>query len=294
MKIQSLSIMPPSKRCINNCKFCVSGMHESQYTNNFNENLPFYDLYMKDYTRRLEFARDNGCNTVMITGNCEPQQDRGFIKTFGMINNSLVSPFRNIEIQTTGVMLDDSYLRFLRNFAGISTISLSICSFSSDINAEITGMPKPHKVQIGWLCQAIKKYDFNLRLSINLTSEFSSQSAETIISNAKALCADQVTFRVLYVNNVNTEQGKWVAEHSISDISLANIHAYIKQFTPIGVLSHGAIKYSVDGMSIVIDSDCMSQELHGISERVEDYKYLILRENCKLYSRWDDPASLIF
>ena len=25
-----------------------------------------------------------------------------------------------------------------------------------------------------------------------------------------------------------------------------------------------------------------------------EYKYLILRPNCKLYSQWDDPASLIF
>lgn len=26
----------------------------------------------------------------------------------------------------------------------------------------------------------------------------------------------------------------------------------------------------------------------------ENYKYLILRPDCKLYSAWDDPASLIF
>lgn len=26
----------------------------------------------------------------------------------------------------------------------------------------------------------------------------------------------------------------------------------------------------------------------------DTYKYLILQPNCKLYSRWDDPASLIF
>ena len=58
----------------------------------------------------------------------------------------------------------------------------------------------------------------------------------------------------------------------------------------LGVLPHGAIKYSLDGLCVVIDSDCMDT-----TERTgEDYKYLILQPDCKLYSLWDDPASLIF
>lgn len=55
-------------------------------------------------------------------------------------------------------------------------------------------------------------------------------------------------------------------------------------------IPHGAIKYSVDGMCIVIDVDCMDKA----EKTEEDYKYLILRPNCKLYSQWDDPSSLIF
>ena len=35
-----------------------------------------------DYLKRMEFARDNGCNTVMITGTSEPQQNKDFLSFF--------------------------------------------------------------------------------------------------------------------------------------------------------------------------------------------------------------------
>ena len=67
------------QKCINDCQFCVSKMHTDQYKNQMDDNLPFFDLYLKDYLERLEFARHNGCNTVMLTGNSEPQQNRKFL-----------------------------------------------------------------------------------------------------------------------------------------------------------------------------------------------------------------------
>ena len=82
MNIQSLSIVVPNRRCINNCAFCVSKMHCGEFPNQMDDNGAFYDLYERDYMRRLEFARDNGCNTVMLTGNSEPQQNRQFLQHF--------------------------------------------------------------------------------------------------------------------------------------------------------------------------------------------------------------------
>jgi len=41
-------------------------------------------------------------------------------------------------------------------------------------------------------------------------------------------------------------------------------------------------------MSTVVDDDCMSKET------TKALKYVILRENGKLYSQWDDKGSLIF
>ena len=94
MVIQSLSVVVPGKKCVNQCDFCVASMREEPYKDQLDENGAFYDLYINDYKKRLEFARDNGCNTVMLTGNCEPQQNRAFLKTFGLLNQSLSKPFR--------------------------------------------------------------------------------------------------------------------------------------------------------------------------------------------------------
>jgi hypothetical protein len=41
-------------------------------------------------------------------------------------------------------------------------------------------------------------------------------------------------------------------------------------------------------MAVVFDKDCMAKG------SMEDFKYLVVRPNGKLYSSWDDPASLIF
>ena len=38
--IQSLSIVVPNRKCINNCAFCVSKMYPDEYRNQMDENLP--------------------------------------------------------------------------------------------------------------------------------------------------------------------------------------------------------------------------------------------------------------
>ena len=48
MNIQSLSVVVPNKSCVNNCAFCVSKMHCDSYKNQMDDNLPFFDLYLKD------------------------------------------------------------------------------------------------------------------------------------------------------------------------------------------------------------------------------------------------------
>jgi hypothetical protein len=289
MKIQSLSIVVPNKKCINNCAFCVAKMQTEDYKNQMDVNLPFYDLYQADYAKRLEFARDNGCNTIILTGNSEPQQNRHFLQMFGTMNANLSNPFRWIELQTTGVLLDEPYLRFLRNHVGVSTISLSISSFDDKQNREYLNAPELLYNNIAELCASIKKYDFNLRLSINLTDAFNKYSARSIFSKAKQLGADQVTFRVLYSSGLDTPQDVWIGNHQASEELVIAIKMFVEAHgKPLEKLEFGAIKYSVDEVSTVIDDDCMSKELKDVA------KYLILRENCKLYSQWDDKGSLVF
>lgn len=293
MKIQSLSVVVPNKQCVNNCKFCVSKMHCDTYKNQMSDNLPFFDLYLKDYIKRLEFARDNGCNTVMITGNSEPQQNRKFLTYFGMMLQLMKNPFRWIEMQTTGVMLDQNYLRFLRNHVGVNLISLSISSFDNLNNNTIIGTPSLYFINLEELCKEIKRYDFALRLSLNMTTDFSlySECPQMLFEKCNDFHADQVTLRYLYSSGQDTSQDKWISENGMQLHDVMKIQNYIKNTgKTLGVLPHGSIKYSIDGLSTVVDTDCMDK-----GEKVdENYKYLILQPNCKLYSQWDDPASLIF
>lgn len=53
-------------------------------------------------------------------------------------------------------------------------------------------------------------------------------------------------------------------------------------------LSFGSRKYSVNGISTVIDENCMGKDAD------DNLKYLIIRENAKIYTQWDDSGSLIF
>lgn len=292
MKIQSLSVVVPNKKCLNNCKFCVAHMHEEPYKNQMDENYPFYDLYEEDYLKRLEFARDNGCNTIMLTGNSEPQQNRSFLAKFGTLNRSLAQPFRWIEMQTTGIMIDDGYLRFLRNQVGVSTISVSLSALDDEVNREYNGTLEKFKVDIQNLCSEIKRYDFNLRLSLNLTDWYENNypDIEELFKDCKEKYkADQITFRVLYTSDDNTEQDKWIEKHHCTEKYVTRIFEYIRNNgEPLEILPFGATKYSLNGMGVVVDDDCMNKELK------DTYKYLILRQNCKLYSKWDDMASLIF
>lgn len=289
MNVQSLSVVVPNNNCINNCKFCVSHMHPENYKNQMDDNLPFFDLYLKDYLKRLDFAQRNGCNTVMLTGNSEPQQNRKFLTYFGLFMQLMKNPFDWIEMQTTGALLDNNYLRFLRNHVGVNIISLSVSSFDQFQNQEIIGCPV--QINLEELCKNIKKYDFTLRLSLNLSDAFNDYSPEELFSTCyEEFLADQITLRVLYSNSNDTPQSKWVSQHAMNSSKINEINSFIKTYgTVLGKLPYGATKYSYNDMSIVLDDDCMGKRNDN-----DAYKYLILRPDCKLYSSWDDKASLIF
>lgn len=292
MSVQSLSVVVPAKKCINDCKFCVSKMVEDNgdYENALKTDNIYYNLYEKDFKDRLRFAKEKGCNTIVLTGNAEPQQNKEFLRNFGSINQSLDNPFSKIELQTTGVLLDSDYLYMLRNHVGVTTISLSISSFDEYEN--IVNMSKKDSVKMlsfDKLAKEIKVKRFNLRLSLNLTSYFDDTDPFFIFAKAKELGADQITFRVLYESDKGGDINKWIKENRAKEETVENIKSYIrKKGRKLEKLDFGYTKYSVHEIGTVLDDDCMS------SEAKEDIKYYILRPNCKLYTKWDDKGSLIY
>lgn len=296
MNIQSLSVCVPAG-CPNNCKFCVAKMHQEPYENQIEKNRRFRDLYKTDFMERLQFCRDNGCNVAILTGNGEPLANINFLDDFAEWNKQIKNPFHWIEIQTSGVTLDEEKLRYLRNTVRVSTISLSISSFDNEINKNYNGTPENLTVDITKLCAMIKKYDFNLRLSLNMTDSFEDvihsdwcqYNPNHIFDKCKELGVNQITFRKFYDSGLNTEQDKWIQKHKASDTCFEEINKHIKKNgRELEVLPFGAIRYSVNGMSVVVDDDCMNSEVK------KDIKYMVLRPNCKLYTKWDDEGSIMF
>lgn len=64
--------------------------------NQMNENLPFYDLYLEDYIRRMVYAKENDANIMMITGDIEPLQNRHFLQTLAILNR-YVLPQKDVQ-----------------------------------------------------------------------------------------------------------------------------------------------------------------------------------------------------
>ena len=294
MRIQSASLDVPG-HCPNNCKFCVS---EASGSSTMLKNAFIKGDYKhanwieKEFEDRLEYLRDSGINTLVLTGTgSEPHLNSTYLEAFARVNNNLRSRFKHIEIQTSGVMFNEDTMDCLQSKVGIKTISLSLSSFASPKNAELNGTPETHKVNIPKLCKTIKEHGFNLRLSLNMNRPGFSMLKEfkDYFKIAKELGADQITFRKLYSTKGKSSKNKWIEENSMPDEWWDDLEKYIgKKGRVLNVLPFGAIKYSIHELSTVIDKDCMSKG------NKKDIKYLILRRNCKLYSEWDDPASLVF
>ena len=118
-----------------------------------------------------------------------------------------------------------------------------------------------------------------------------------IVSEKATFVADrnnQITFRVLYESEVDDKFGvnEWIRQHRVKTDFVARTNLYIiENGRRLERLPFGAWRYSVDGMSVVVDDDCMSTEEKDETELV---KYLILQPNCRLYTKWDDEGSLLF
>lgn len=315
MKIQSLSIHVPTGTCLNNCMCCVSRMHESPYENRIgkaiDDTIHFSSESVRaeeDYIRRLRFAKDNGANTLILTGIAEPIQNKPFLTWLGNINKNI--GFHWIELQTAGNLLlkkserisgnEGNVYDYYENFAflrsiGVSTISLSLFNiFDSKRNQELIQMPDKQFFDVDELCEKIKKFNLNLRLSLNMSNEYDKYTIEEIFEKAEQLGADQITFRKLYTSKENnTIQDKWISEHGCKDVFFDNLNFYVKKYGEfLGRLPFGAMKYAVNNISVVVDDNCMDDATKR--DDMDSYKYLILRPNCKLYSNWSSVGSLIF
>jgi len=302
MNIQSISIVVPTKGCVNKCKFCVSRMHENPYENCFDR---------VQIEKRIKWAVMNGVNTCILTGTGEALQNYKFLSNLYRVFEKLNYPFPNVELQTTGVMLMESASgigdeRFYHNISilkdlQVNTISVSVSDpFNDENNMDIIGVAPKLQFKLADLCKFIKDKGFNLRLSLNMTNVFDKIAPDELFSKLKEFNPDQITFRKLWFNDRSLDQSKWIMKNSCDLETFNNIaeyvigthtydHGYVNaKGKPLYQLPFGAVVHSLNGMSVVIDTNCMNKD------SLLALKYVILRENGKLYSQWDDEGSLIF
>lgn len=288
MNIQSLSIVVPTGKCWNHCAFCVSHMHHEDYgTCILHNNQPI----PRSYLNRMEFVRDEGCNSMIFTGTAEPQQNLKFIFQLLDCNKQLRKPFYNITIQTTGSNLHFEDIRDLAN-AGVTTLALSISSIIDKHNWDIIHTPeKARTMTLIELIEAAKEFNMNVRACFNLTNEFKRINSIDYFSWCAVQQVNQATFRKIYADG-NGPEAEWVREHEFPQEKFDAIGEYIRNNgTPIARLPYGFIQYSVHGISTVIDDNCMDVKTE---DNLEELKYAILRPNGHLYSSWNDTGSLIF
>ncbi|MDD5648811.1 MAG: radical SAM protein [Candidatus Nanoarchaeia archaeon] len=294
MNIQTISIVVPTIGCVNKCKYCISLMHDNPDIKRVN------DVQIE---KRLKWAVMNGVNTCILTGsNGEVLQNKPFLLQLADIFKKMGYPFPNVELQTSGVLLSENLglirenIELLGFSLRVNTISLSVADIFDDRNnIDIIGTPKKLHFKLESLINLLKGMGFNIRLSINMSNLYHSKFPREILERCKELEADQITFRKLFAENNNSESSKWVRNNKCDDEFINEIERCIIGNntlpgigTPLYELPFGAIVYSVMGMSVVIDKNCMNKS------SLQNLKYVILRENGKLYSQWDDEGSLIF
>jgi len=279
MEIKTVSVAVPAK-CPNNCKFCISRARDNEYQ------IPSTDDYIKRLNKRLEFAKENGYNKIIITSTGEPLTNRSFFNDLSLYD--WMDKMKWVEVQTSGVHLTETYIPFLKD-KGISTISLSVADiWDNDNNLEIIN-PRDDifKYDVENLCKSIKNEDLILRLSIPMTDILNNKEPEDIFERCDELGADQLVLRNLqHPENKDTDQYVWIWEHKIDRGKKIELKDYINRGSLIYEFDYDQQIVEVDGIATMIDRDCTGSKFSN--------KYFIIREDGRAYHRWDKPSSIIF
>lgn len=139
------------------------------------------------------------------------------------------------------------------------------------------------------VCHRLVDAGIPIRLCLNLTDLLHYVRPEKIIFEAQRLGASQLTFRELFASKDICEETQWIMRHRADAQFVSRLKWYIHEHgRGLPSLGTGLKHYSLSGMSVVVDSDCMALS------RPDTPRTLILREDHRLYSRWDDKGSLIF
>lgn len=274
-KISSLQISIPLKGCINDCKSCIAKISgDSDLYKDFSKTQDFEQKYLD----KLKTIKEQGCKNVVLTSDKgEPIQNKQFLTKIGDYNKKLNDWFI-FEIQTTGVLLNDMNLDFLKDIVGVKIISLSVFDiFDDENNLSIIDVKEKLRFNVKEICKKIKERGFILRLSINLVKTYDNHTMKELFNKIEELNPDQVTVKNLWHTDEDNAINKWIKTNKASSNTINRIINYIEENGGHKISNY---KYELNNRSIWLVDNCMMGN------------YLILRPDAELYRTWNDISPL--
>ncbi|MBD3407790.1 MAG: radical SAM protein [Candidatus Lokiarchaeota archaeon] len=272
--IGSLQITVPAG-CMNDCPFCVYRQHATRFRTTWQSN---HARWSREIERRIRYAASRVA-AIMITSHGEPTININYIRDIMKIINRVAPELTHVEIQTSGVGVDDEKLDSLYE-AGIRVISLSVPALHEEDILRIMKVPSKKNYRPLELVSKIREKGFVLRLSIAMTDWFDDYDLEYVMALlVKDWKPDQASFKKLYgADEIATKN----YDNLLEDFKK------VTRYRKLELLALGAWKYDADGIGIVWNDDCM------VADEGEEPRYLILQPDGRLYTRWDTKGSVIF
>jgi len=276
-KVSSLQIVVPIKTCINDCKSCIAKLSNEHDFSDRSKEITFFSEYLE----KMKKVRNTGCKSLVLTGVGEAIQNKKFLRRIGELNNMLNNPFE-IEIQTTGVLLTDDNINFLKNDVGVKVISLSVFDiFDNNNNLNIIRVKDKLTYDVKDICNKVKRAGLINRLSLNLISVYDKHPMDELFKKILELNPDQLTFRSLWFTEDDNPINDWIKSNNCNPRLLNRIKTYLD--TNADKMRENM--YNFKGISILLNEDCMKT-------KETDTRYLILRPDVQLYQSWSDTTPI--
>ncbi len=289
MKIQTFSVVVGGNKCNAFCPYCVSKMTGSctEFRDDINE---------RNFHKSLQFARQSGVSTILLTGKGEPLLYPSQISRYLELISEYDFPF--VELQTNGIDLSILSRETLKEWynLGLTTVSLSCVHWDDDKNREIFG--KEYK-SLKEYVDILYSNKFFIRVNCVMLNDYIKDIArvEEFTNICKRWGVHQFTVRPV-VNNIDIDNIKdekyaidasrklktynWIKNHFIETKKLDEIRRYFEDNgTLLLELAHGARVYDYKGQNISINT-CLTR-----TPDPEYIRQLIFFSNGSLYFDWE-------
>lgn len=282
MEPKTLLVVPKTKYCNANCKFCIT--KDTQSSDGF-EPIQEKKLDIKKLESVVKFARQIGVVDANITGGTEPT----LAKTDALesITSLLSEYFGRVTMYTNGERLLYSNINGtiigLLAKAGLTNIVISRAHYDSNKNKEAMRLPK---YNLEAVVEDLVKNNIDIKLSCLLSKEYISTEEDIInyISKANSIGIKKIIFRELLHADENNKYGKWARDNYVPVKKVAELMQ--EKGVPSFAGVWGQKIWDYNGVAVTIWPD-------GTRKDTVNNGDLIFMPDNNLYSNWVSLASKI-